>query len=544
MWNDMQIQYSDAIDIAEALFNKEVTLSQLTSSPTFTQAKADLVEDALWAICNNRMAVQQYLDFYPHGKHKAEVEENIWKTAVSRNDMGSFLDYQNRYPQGVHANEVDDKVWDIAKANKTIPAYLNFFPNGKHADEARMQQDTMQRDEEAWAEAQGFGTTEAYRRYTERFPNGLYVEEANQRIRDILIGQKENILRALSEDRNAYPLNYIKNVLGITKEDLLDRIKDSQGRIRNEVLNSWDKNPINLLMGKTPKCIPAGSTEVYFWGVPGSGKTCAMAAILSQARQMGCFAPRRGEGLAYMNALSSMFMAEPTRPAVCLPPGSDVDTTQYLPLTLNERIKGRNGQEEIRQHNLSVIEISGEIFECFSNEVEGRPFPTQQHEETYEQLKKYLRSNDNPKFHFFILDSKPLRDTNQMQFLQNAALYFQEEGIFNNTTQGISLIVTKSDVLSPDRSQWVECAKDAATRYFNSLVTQLKVIVGNPKAGGLGLTDGSLEVIPLSIGEVFFQSLCLFDPEPATVLVQKLIAYSKVAETNDWKRKTKWFFNS
>lgn len=541
MWDEMEIQFSSAIEIANGLVNNEVTLSHLMSMAAFA-SKADLTEDAVWDNCKASKKYQKYLDIYPKGKHKGEVEEYLWRDAVARNDMNGYMTYLESYPHGLHASEVEDKVWEIAKANGTIPAYLHFFPTGKHTDEARSFQAEQKIEEDAWKEAKSIDTPESYQVYTGRYPKGMYYSEANDRITELMRDMKESIIKALSEDRNAYPLNYIKNVLKVTKEDLTDKIKDSNGIIRNDVLKSWDKNPKNLQMGKTPTSIPKGSTEVYFWGVPGSGKTCAMAAILSRARQMGCFAPRRGEGLGYMNELSTMFIPERERPAVCLPPASDVDTTQYLPLTLNERIDGRNGKQIIKQHNLSVIEISGEIFECFSREVEGKPYKSKEHQETYEQLKEYLRSDVNPKYHFFILDSKPLRDSDQMLYLQNAALYFQDEGVFNATTQGISLIVTKSDVLSPNRNEWVECAKHAATTYFDSLVTQLKAIVGDPKEGGLGLSDGSLQVIPLSIGEVFFQSLCLFDPEPATVLVNLLVEYSKVAETNDWRKKTKTFF--
>lgn len=539
MWDEIRIKYSSAVEIAEALIKKEddLTLNQLKSSAAFS-SKEDLVEDALWDLCKRDRLFPKYLEIYSNGKHKGEVEEYLWRDAIDRNDMNGYMAYLNGYPQGVHAAEVDDKVWEIAKANGTIPAYLHFFPTGSHVDEASSLQAEQKIEEEAWEEAKSIDTPESYQVYIGRYPKGLHFSEANNRISELMIDEKESVIKALSEDRNAYPLNYIKGV-GVKKEDLSDRIKDSSGTIRNDVLKSWDKNPKNLQMGKTPTSIPKGSTEVYFWGVPGSGKTCAMAAILSRARQMGCFAPRRGEGLGYMNELSTMFIPERDRPAVCLPPASDVDTTQYLPLTLNEKIEGRNGKQIIKQHDLSVIEISGEIFECFSREVEGKPFKSREHQETYEQLKEYLRSDVNPKYHFFILDSKPLRDSDQMLYLQNAALYFQDEGVFNATTQGISLIVTKSDVLSPNRNEWVECAKNAATTYFDSLVTQLKAIVGDPKEGGLGLSDGTLQVIPLSIGEVFFQSLCLFDPEPATVLVNLLVEYSKVAETNDWRKKTK-----
>lgn len=540
MWDDIQIQCSDAYEIAEALINGEVSLMKLTAVSIFA-SKASLVEDAVWDLCKSRNDYQRYLEIYPDGKHKPEIEELMWQAALQKNDMGGYLGYLKVYPQGIHATEVDDKIWAVAQANGSYDAYLTYFPNGKHAEEARNHKATQAMEDEAWQMAKNIDTIASYQGYQESYPQGKYLNEAKKRIAELMAGQKDSIIRALSEDRNIYKLQYIKGC-GITVDDLRGKIKDSKGQVNDEVFKSWDKIPKNLSMGKTPTSIPKGSTEVYFWGVPGSGKTCAMAAILSRARQMGCFAPRKGEGLGYMNELSTMFIPERDRPAVCLPAGSDVDTTQYLPLTLNEKVEDRKGKQHIKQHNLSVIEISGEIFECFSREVEGKPYKTKEHQATYERLKEYLRSEDNPKYHFFILDSKPMRDSDQMLYLQNAALYFQEEGVFNKTTQGISLIVTKSDVLSPDRNEWVKCATDAAKTYFDSLVTQLKVIVGDPEEGGLGLSDGTLQVIPLSIGEVFFQSLCMFDPAPASVLVNLLMDYSKVAETDDWKKKTRGFF--
>ena len=537
MWDDIQIGCSTAYEIADALIKNEVSLSQLNSVTSFA-AKAAVTEDAVWSICKRDSCLGRYLELYPNGRHAAEVEELLWQQAVVGKDLNLVVVYLNKYPGGVHVCEADDLVWELVRINGAYADYLRHFPQGKHVLEARDQQAISQKEEDDWRVAKGFDTPESYQIYLSSYPDGIHKEEASRRIIELMSGRKQSIINALSSDRNAFKLSFIKT-MGITADDLKGKIKDSCGRVRDDVLLSWDKKPKDLDMGKTPTNIPVGSTEVYFWGVPGSGKTCAMAAILSQAIRMGCFAPRRGAGLGYMNGLSSVFVAEPDKPAVCLPPASDVDTTQYLPLTLNEVIPGKKGRDIIKQHNLSVIEISGEIFECFSDEVEGKPFKSDQHKVTYEQLKSYLNGRENPKYHFFILDSKPMKDSEQMRYLQNAALFFKDEGIFNSTTQGISLIVTKSDVLSSDRDMWADCAVDAASKYFSSLVNQLKVIVGDPKEGGLGISDGSLNVIPLSIGEVFFQSLCLFDPAPATVLVRLLLEYSKVAESNDWKKKAK-----
>lgn len=526
--DEMEVQFTSAVELAQMLINNDVMLSELNSIAAFA-AKADNTEEATWALCKNANNYSRYLEIYPNGKHKSEVEELMWENAA---DIPSLITYKDNYPQGVHVSELDDRVWNIAKATGGFYAYLLHFPDGKHAEEARKILNAAEADEEDWQKANIINTQQSYQNYIDTHQyDGQYVSLAKDRIKEIIIKQKENIIRKLSEDSNAYSLVWIKNA-GITKEDLMGKIKDSHGIIRDEVLRSWDNIPRNLTMGNTPTHIPKGSTEVYFWGVPGSGKTCAMAAILSRARQMGCFEPREGEGIGYMNQLASIFTTEANQSAVLLPPGSDVDTTQYLPLTLNEIIEGRNGRIDIKQHDLSVIEISGEIFECFSREIQGLSFPTDEHKRTYEQLKAYLKSEDNPKYHFFIIDSQPLSNADQMTCLQNAALYFKKSGIFNATTQGISLIVTKSDVLSPHRKEWAKCATQAARDNFYSLVTQLKVIIGDK---GLGLSDGTLQVIPLSIGEVFFNSLCIFDPAPAETLVKLLIEYSKVAENNDWR---------
>lgn len=531
MWDDIQIQCSDAFEIAEALINKEVKLNLLKSIAAFAP-KADLTEDAVWNYCRNHSSFQRYLEIYPDGKYKTEVEEYIWRAAIERNDMNSFMAYLNSYPQGRHAAEVDDNVWEIAKANGSFSAYLHFFSNGKHTDEARGLLVARQIEEDAWTEAEGIDTPESYRGYIELYPQGLHTNEAKKRIAELMQGQKEIIIRALAEDRNAYNLNYIK-ACGITAEDLRGRITDSNGNVRDEVLKSWNKSAKNLQMGTMPSGIPSGSTEVYFWGVPGSGKTCAMAAILSMANQMGFFEPREGEGLGYMTELSTAFISEPHAPAVYLPTSSAIETTQYLPLTLNEPVE----KNRIKEHQLSIVEISGEIFECFALELQHRPFKTDNHKNTYNQLKSYLQSTENPKYHFFILDSQPTLNSNQMAYLQQAALYFRNNKIFNDTTQGISLIVTKTDTLSPNRDEWVNCATKAAGQYFGALVTSLKKIVGPTEYGGLGLSNGDLDVIPLSIGEVFFKSLCLFDPQPASVLVNLLMKYAKADESNSrWNR--------
>lgn len=498
MLDEIQIQCCDAYEIAEALINKEVSLVQLESVPIFA-AKARLVEEAVWELCK------------------------------SENSISRYLKYHNIYPYGIHACEVDDWVWAWTQEIQGIGGYdpyLIYFPNGIHAEEAKKYKAM---EEEAWQMAKCIDTLESYRHYMDSYPQGLHITEAHHRINDIVYEQKERIIQELCEDRNAYHLNYIK-ACGITVDDLKGKIKDSKGQVRDEVLKSWNDIPEVLLMDTMPTHLPQGVPEVYVWGLPKSGKTCALATILSTANMMGCLEPCNG----YVMQLSTLFIPKREKPAVCLPVESNIDTTRYLPITLNEIVTDRKGEKTIKRHNLSVIEISGDIFECFSCELQGEPFKSQHSEEIYGQLKAFLSSTDNPKYHFFILDGDRMQNSVQLNYWQRAAYYFQKGGVFNKATQGISLILTKSDLLSPNRSEWIEYAKDYIMRYYAWFVNALKRIVG---PHGLMISDGKFKVIPFSIGEVFFQDLCIFNPETAKVLVDELKYYAKESEHDTWKHR-------
>lgn len=463
MWNEIQIQYCDAYEIADALMNNEVDLVQLESVPIFA-AKARLVEEAVWDFCK------------------------------SNNTISAYLKYLNIYPHGIHAREVDDRAWALVRAIDTILAYRDYlagFPNGIYAKEAEM------RMMELYHPIMG-----------EPMPNTMY--------------RKRKVIDALADDRNAYSLDYLK-AMEFTPDDLMGILRDSRGQVRNEVLNSWGKKPLHLDLGKTPESIPTGTTEVYFWGIPGTGHTCLIASIVNTAKRMGLFCPHSGDGLKYMADLASAFEDDQTTPTLLLPDSTAIESVQCLPLSLIEY----KGKKQI-EHRLSIIENSGEIFECFAAIVESKSLRTPAHEETFEQLLSFLQSKVNPKYHFFIVDARPGLDNRQQRYLEEAVLYFKQAGLFNETTQGISIIVTKCDELSPESSEWARLATEYVWNCYPAIINQLKQIVGPKRHGGLGISDGTIKVIPFSIGDVFLQKLCLFNPVPAERMVKMLMECSPV----------------
>lgn len=425
MWNELQIQYSDAYEIAEALINNEVSLDQLKSVPTFA-AKDNLVEERVWDIMSHNNAFHRYLELYPNGRHAEEAKK--------------------------HINE-----WDYP---------IQGIPD-RH-----------------WFE-------------------------------------KRRVIDALADDRNAYSLDYLKS-MEFFPNDFVGVLRDSKGQVRNEVLKSWEKEPCHFTMDKMPESITTGTTEVYFWGIPSTGHTCLIAAILNAAKRKGVYYPRSEEGVNYMNKLASVFDDDSTAPAIPLLNSTAVEGIQCLPLSLVEY----RGKKQV-EHRLSVVENSGEIFECFSAIVENKPLKTENHAVTFKQLIDFLQSKVNPKYHFFIVDAKPGLDNRLQRYLEDAMRYFEQSKIFNRTTQGISIIVTKCDELSPDSREWSRLATEYVGNCYLSFANRLKQHVRR-----LGINDGRLEVIPFSIGEVFLKSLCLFNPEPAERMVKMLMDCSP-AHT-DW----------
>ena len=79
------------------------------------------------------------------------------------------------------------------------------------------------------------------------------------------------------------------------------------------------------------------STEVYFWGIPASGKSCAIGAILSMASKRGsplvnAFAEQPCQGIDYMMQLCEMFLKDDKVKPV--PSGTPVRFTYEMSFTI------------------------------------------------------------------------------------------------------------------------------------------------------------------------------------------------------------------
>lgn len=359
-------------------------------------------------------------------------------------------------------------------------------------------------------------------------PNNLHIQEAKDRIeflqkeRESKDGLKQEILKTIRSNPNTYSPYEIRTLLNsctLTEQDLLNC------GIPQSAIDNLDRvRKPNLILGNTPTSIPDGYSEVYFWGTIGSGKTCALGAILHLAEQKGYLSLAPSDGYKYATQLKNIF-SEDGEANSFLPSPTPEEVTQYLPLTLQKT-------SERKRRSVSLIEISGGIFQCFSK-VNGKElFDNKTQENTFNSLCAFLKSK-NRKIHFFFIDYKRYNkadgnDNRQSDYLAAAATYFKEAKIFNKTTDAIYVVLTKSDLMLSDNSvvaadydRCVELAKhylNSEKNNYKSLIRELKDICIENSING-----GKLTVEPFSLGKVYFQDICNFNGNYAENIVDILM---------------------
>jgi hypothetical protein len=94
-----------------------------------------------------------------------------------------------------HFASLGDKIQDYTE-------YLEAWPNGRHAAEARLRQ-----DERSWSDARAGNTLESFKHYEQVYPNGAHLAEAHMKIEDLTWQQSTsaNTITSLRAYDNAYP---------------------------------------------------------------------------------------------------------------------------------------------------------------------------------------------------------------------------------------------------------------------------------------------------------------------------------------------------
>lgn len=463
----------------------------------------------------------------------------------------------------------DDKDWGEVCAKRTKEAaiqYLNTYPNGKHRREARDLIAEIEEEEAtkssvsminaAWANVDKTDLNDL-RVFVRNYPDSPYIKEANKIINTLALEEIMGVdtetlvsrIRQIQTDPSLTTaqkefniINIIKQFISssrISKDDFLAKIEEDYNilsagvvkkLIEDDVISITDLMEIGIdrqfiqkmLKGDPFQSFSAPqkldrihkqSTEVYFWGIPSSGKSCALGAILSVAAS-GSIAksmdPDTGsQGYGYMTKLINLFQKGQVG---TLMEGTSVDSFYEMGFDLVDKDR--------KIHPITCIDMAGELMRCMYKANAGDHMDDLQME-MLDTLTKVLIDNRsvNRKIHIFVIEygaeDRLYEGLPQTTYLAGTLSYIKNTGIFKKDTDAIYIMITKADkAKNPSQETFSNYIKEKYLGFYNGLE---QICINNE------INRGKVEKIAFSLGEVCFQNYCKFNAEPAENVVDLLL---------------------
>lgn len=341
---------------------------------------------------------------------------------------------------------------------------------------------------------------------------------------------KDVFLTILSENHNVVRRQTIRKLISdkfITETDL----EDSCGIDREFLDLLHEDDPVDPAMGSEYQAIGSiakGSTEVYFWGMKSSGKSCALGAVLSMANNGGDRMMQQPcQGGDYMSRLSQIFKRDGEY--TFLPAGTMINRSYEMRFSL---IRDK------KEHPLSLIDMSGEVFQSIYKKYTNSVMTTDETAalETLDTLLKE-HASENRKIHFFVVEygaeSKKENGIEPNQYLRRAAEYLNHEGVFSEYTDAIYIILTKADRAGVFKSRDDEANhfRNYMSKHYRDFYFELKYLCEQHSING-----GMLEFIPFSIGEVCFGDFCCFNSASAREILDYIVERSFYVERDFFGR--------
>jgi hypothetical protein len=174
----------------------------------------------------------------------------------------------------------EEPAWDAARREHTPAAYadyMNRFPAGRHAGEARAAIRTLE-DDAAWARADRIATPEAWQHYLGERPEGAHAARA----RALLVDFVASAPAPADHAGNAFDIQF-----GAWSDEAAAR--DGLGRL---LLDHG-----TALAGMAPRVDPPGAGEVPYWRVragPFDEATARASCLRLIADGVSCFPARAG----------------------------------------------------------------------------------------------------------------------------------------------------------------------------------------------------------------------------------------------------------
>jgi len=377
------------------------------------------------------------------------------------------------------------------------------------------------------------------REFKKKYPNSERIEEVNKEIAKKEKEEEEKRNREIERienNINNYTPDEVKEILGeVSLKKLCEKLS-----IDYDIVDKYDEPPLdfNDIIPQEKNDIPSNYTDVFFWGIPSSGKSCALSVILNTINKKYSMDDPdidKKFGATYRDSLIEIFKYD----TGYLPASTNTDRTQYMPFQLKRR-------KEKNYRKISFFELSGEVFEYFYDIVNMRathtiPNADIKNEEAHMSLadkKKNQRvrgfktlnillNSENQKIHFFFIDYNQAiqKKHEQEKYLKAAATYFRDyNDIFKKKTIAVYVVVTKADEIKEKNKTNV--AKSFLYENFGDFMDRVQI---RCEKNSINFT-----VKIFSIGEVMFSKICKINREYAVDIIEELLESVKPFEEENW----------
>ena len=481
---------------------------------------------------------------------------------------GEFSNTARKAVQEILRKTVED-AWQKAVDTNTIEAYKNFmrtYPDSPHVAEAQVRLQNINNPqtpppppafEDPW-EAVDKNSIDALSAYLSQYPDSEHAREARKLITRLFGPVDSDMVRALVNritaintdrtvtDKDTLIYDTVTDYIDrkrISTTEFLSIIRDDNNMLRASIIQKLieegyitytdlyalgiDQRFIQHLAAGSSRVpfseprriesINKVSTEIYFWGIPSSGKSCALGAILSVANNGRIARSMKQDndcqGYGYMTRLSQLFHSDGT---VCtLPEGTSIYSTYEMGFDLVD--------SEGKVHPITCIDLAGELGRCMYKSDAGEDMSDDE-VEALDTLTRILIDNRsrNRKIHFFVLEyggeKRLYEGLDQRAYLDGALRYIERTGIFKSDTDAIYLMFTKVDKAGVLGSE----LRDVLTKYtednYLGFYQGLEQICKDFEING-----GTVNRIPFTLGQVCFQDFCLFEGDAAGNIVNQIL---------------------
>lgn len=494
---------------------------------------------------------------------RAEVEKHLWEYALEANSVRVYNLYLKNYPEqedGNHSDEARNLKDLLENPPKVVVPPVPKIPTPQPEPEpepepAQVIEEVAQEEEPAdpWdlVDKTSVASLEEFRdTYPEHemyFEAGRLISELERQVfkpkgpewlKDTLDRHgaslhaplimeafrnkqitKAELIQLIKKDNNFVNRKVIKQLLDnyiLTPNDL------RKAEVEEEFINVIMDNYIGLVNSKVdtsnmenPTAITFPSQEIYFWGMPASGKTCALGAILS-SMSSGEVADSLNpvadcKGYRYLNQLKGTF--QPYKISE-LPSGTNEDFVADMSFLLIDKKK--------KAHAITLIDIAGELLDTMRRIDEGDTANISENAmKGYQCMINLLVNNrsSNTKIHFFVVEygghDREHKGMKQADLLDAALTHIATKGVLKNS-DAVYILMTKVDNALDEPGDFNKVLQDYLFTHYQGFYNRLKTMTRDNSIRNLGF-------IPFSIGEVCFKNLCRFDPMSANDIITTFI---------------------